>query len=171
LILLAHGAGSDRDHSTLVALAQAFPPCERMDFPYRKAGKKLPDKAEVAVAAIVEAAGKLETPLFLGGRSFGGRMCSLAVAQGLRSAGLILLSYPLHPPGKPDRMRTEHFPLLRCPCLFITGLRDPFGTPAEFELALRPIPGPVTTVWLPGGHEPKNQDAAIVKAVGAWLKG
>jgi predicted alpha/beta-hydrolase family hydrolase len=107
--------------------------------------------------------------LLLGGRSFGGRMCSMAVAEGLPSAGLVLLSYPLHPPGKPDNLRTEHFGSLDVPCLFVSGDKDPFGSPAEFDKAVAAIPGEVTLVWLRGGHDPRSQDDAIVAAVADWL--
>jgi hypothetical protein len=96
-------------------------------------------------------------------------MCSLAVAEGLPAAGLVLLSYPLHPPGKPDKFRTEHFPELMVPCLFVSGDKDPFGSPEELTEATAPIPGPVTHVWLKGGHDPSDQDDAIVTAVREWL--
>ena len=82
------------------------------------------------------AAGVKANRLVLGGRSYGGRMCSMAVAEGQPAAGLVLLSYPLHPPGKPENLRTEHFPDLRVPCLFVSGERDPFGSPAEFDEAV-----------------------------------
>ncbi len=179
-VLLAPGAGADRDHHTLVAVAEAVAPLPtaRMDFPYRKAGRRAPDRAPVAVAAVGEEAAALVSHasiranrLALGGRSFGGRMASLAVAEGLPAAGLILLSYPLHPPGKNDRLRTEHFGALDLPCLFVSGQRDPFGSPDEFDRAVTAIPGPVTQVWLPGGHDPKGQDAAVADAVVAWLAG
>ena len=180
-MLLAPGAGADRDHHTLLALEDGLAPLPvgRMDFPYRKAGKRAPDRAPVAVAAVVEeaealvaAAGVDPAQLVLGGRSFGGRMCSMAVAEGLPAAGLVLISYPLHPPGKPDRLRIEHLPQLTVPCLFVSGTRDPFGTPAELEAHTAAIPGPVTHVWVDGkGHDLKNQDAAIVDAVQEWLAG
>ena len=127
----------------------------------------LREEAELLCAS----AGVKPARLVLGGRSYGGRMCSLAVAEGLPAAGLVLLSYPLHPPGKPDNLRTEHFPALALPCLFISGERDPFGSPAEFDEAVQAIPGPVTQVWLPGGHDPRNQDEAIAAAVKDWLGG
>jgi predicted alpha/beta-hydrolase family hydrolase len=176
-LLLAPGAGSDRNHPTLVTITEGLSlPSERMDFPYRKAGRKAPDRAPVAVAAVVEAAGALlrsagvvPGELVLGGRSFGGRMCSLAVAEGLPAKGLVLLSYPLHPPGKPDQLRVEHFPQLRLPCLFISGQRDPFGTPEEFQRELAAIPGAVTQVWLPGDHDPKGKDPSILAAVKEWI--
>jgi predicted alpha/beta-hydrolase family hydrolase len=98
-------------------------------------------------------------------------MCSMAVAEGLPAAGLVLLSYPLHPPGKPDNLRVEHFGALDVPVLVVSGDRDPFGRPDEFDKHLAAIPGPVTTVWLRGGHDPRNQDAAIAATVVDWLTG
>ena len=89
-----------------------------MDFPYRLAGKSVPDKPEVLVASVVEEAAALVAEggfgpdrLFAGGRSMGGRICSMAVAEGMPAAGLVLVSYPLHPPGKPDRAPHRAFRL------------------------------------------------------------
>jgi hypothetical protein len=85
-------------------------------------------------------------------------------------AGLVLICYPLHPPGKPENLRVEHLPRLTMPCLFVSGTRDAFGTPAELEQWTSTIPGPVTHVWLEGkGHDLKGADAAIAAAVTAWL--
>ncbi len=185
-LLLTPGAGADREHHTLVAVADAARTAglvtaagvERVDFPYRLAGKRAPDRAPVAVAHLVEQAGVLvrrtrvaPDRLVLGGRSYGGRMCSMAVAEGLPAAGLVLLSYPLHPPGKPENLRVEHFEHLTCPVLFVSGEKDPFGSPAEFAAHVQAIPGPVTQVWLRGGHDPRNQDDAIADAVTAWIAG
>ena len=95
----------------------------------------------------------------------------MAVAEGMPAVGLVLLSYPLHPPKKPENLRTEHFDAIEVPCLFISGDRDPFGTPEEFEQHLPAIKGSVTTVWLEGeGHDPKKADAEIVGAVSGWLE-
>ena len=80
----------------------------------------------------------------------------------------MLLSYPLHPPGAPDKLRTEHFPDLHVPVLFVSGQRDPFGSPEEFAAHLPAIPGEVTTVWLPGGHDPRA-DGPVSVAVADWL--
>jgi predicted alpha/beta-hydrolase family hydrolase len=97
-------------------------------------------------------------------------MCSMAVAEGLPAAGLVLISYPLHPPGKPDRLRIEHLPQLTVPCLFVSGTRDPFGSPAELEKHAAAIPGPVTHVWLDGkGHDLKGADKIVAETVAAWL--
>ena len=151
-------------------------PVARIDFPYRREGRKAPDRAPKLIACVVEEAGALAaeagvdpSSVVLGGRSMGGRMCSMAVAEGLPAAGLVLLSYPLHPPGKPEKLRTEHLPALDLPCLFVAGRRDPFGTPEEQEAATALIPGPVTHVWLDGGHDPKGQDDVIAAAVADWL--
>lgn len=177
-LLLAPGAGADRTHHTLVAIEEAVAPLPvvRMDFPARRAGRRAPDRAPVAIAAVRrEAAALVEATtidpaaLVLGGRSFGGRMCSLAVAEGLPAAGLVLLSYPLHPPGRPERLRTEHFSALDLPCLFVSGDADPFGAPDELRAAVAAIPGPVTLTWIGRGHDPKGCDAEIAEAVRAWV--
>jgi len=178
-LLLAPGAGADRNHHTLCAVADAMSPLpvERMDFPARKAGRKGVDRAPVAIAAVVEEATQLVSSaklranrLVLGGRSFGGRICSMAVAEGLPAAGLVLLSYPLHPPGKPETLRVEHFASLDLPCLFISGEKDPFGTPAEFRKHLKKIPGDVTFIVVPGAHDPRGQDEAIAEHVRTWVR-
>jgi predicted alpha/beta-hydrolase family hydrolase len=176
--LVTPGAGADRDHHTLVALDQGLKvPVDRVDFPYRKEGRKAPDRAPKAVAHVVDEARAFVAEqriranrLVLGGRSYGGRMCSMAVAEGLPAAGLVLLSYPLHPPGKPEQPRVEHFPQLEVPCLFVSGTSDAFGSPDELESAAEVIVGPVTFAWLKGGHDPRNQDDANVEIVGDWLR-
>lgn len=176
-LLLTPGAGADRDQSTLVALDEGLKlPVERIDFPYRQAGRKAPDRAPVAVEHIMGAAADLvarerirANRLVLGGRSYGGRMCSMAVAEGLRAAGLLLLSYPLHPPGKPEKLRVEHFPQLEVPCLFVLGERDPFAAPDELERETAKIPGPVELAFVAGAHAPKGQDERIVELVADWL--
>jgi predicted alpha/beta-hydrolase family hydrolase len=171
-VFLTPGAGSTRDHSSLVAIEAALAPMKviRHDFPYRRAGKKSPDRAPVAIADINEA---VPGPGWvLGGRSFGGRMCSMAVADGLKAAGLVLICYPLHPPGKPERSRTEHLPRITVPCLFVSGTRDAFGTPTELEAATKAIPGPVEHVWVEGkGHDLKGSDALLAETVTRWVRG
>ena len=185
-LLLAPGAGSDRDHRTLVRIEAAVAPLPtaRMDFPYRREGRRAPDRAPKLVAAVVEEAAALgqragvaQGALVLGGRSMGGRMGSLAVAEGLPAAGLVLLSYPLHPPGRPEGLRVEHFPALDVPCLFVSGTRDPFAAPADLEAHTAAIPGPVSHVWIDGaGHDVKDLksrpgEAQVVDAVVDWLAG
>jgi len=179
-VLITPGAGAGRDQPSLVAIEKALEPVlvERMDFPYRLAGRSRPDRTEVLVAAVREGAAALAertglapARLVLGGRSMGGRICSMAVAEGLPAAALVLLSYPLHPPGRPDKLRIEHFPSLTVPCLFLGGTQDPFGTPEELERHTAAIPGPVTHLWLDGaGHAPRGRDAEIGQIVNAWLR-
>ena len=179
-VLLAHGAGSDKDHPALLAIEAALDPLPvvRFDFPYRqRGGHRPPDRAPVLVAAVVAEADALAahigaTPerLVLGGRSMGGRMCSMAVADGLSAAGLVLVGYPLHPPGRPERLRTEHLSALHVPCLFVSGTRDPFATPDELESATAAIPGPVTHRWIEGGrHELRGADDEVAAIVAAWI--
>lgn len=179
-LLLTPGAGSSREHSSLVAIERAVAPLpvERHDFPYRREGRKAPDRAPKAIADVRETAGRLAEraavepgTIVLGGRSFGGRMCSMAVAEGLPAAGLVLISYPLHPPGKPENLRVEHLPSLEVPCLFVSGTRDAFGTPEELERHTKAIVGPVTHVWIDGkGHDLRGADAAVADAVVTWLR-
>jgi predicted alpha/beta-hydrolase family hydrolase len=191
-LLLFPGAGSSSANPALVAIERAVGPlaCERADFPYRLAGRKAPDRPPILLSTVRQHAAALADRLavatgnlVLGGRSMGGRMCSIVAAGGtdgaqptddpaLPVAGLALVSYPLHPPGRPDRPRTEHLPRLTVPCLFVHGTRDPFGSPDELEEATLTIPGPVTHVWIDGGrHELKGADTTVAEAVRDWLGG
>lgn len=180
-LVLAPGASAGRDQPALVSIDDAVSATgvrvARIDFPYRLAGRRAPDRPPVLLATVVDAAQTLAATLrvaprriALGGRSMGGRMCSMAVADGLRAAALVLVSYPLHPPGRPDRLRTEHFAALEVPCLFLSGTRDAFGSPAELEAATATIPGPVTHVWLEGGdHGLRGKDAQVAATVRDWV--
>ena len=179
-LLLTPGAGSDRTHPTLVALDDALEvTVERIDFPYRREGRRAPDRAPKLIQCVIDEANALvdrlgigADQLLLGGRSMGGRICSMAVAEGLPAAGLVLLSYPLHPPGKPERLRVDHFPELHVPCLFVSGDRDPFGTPDEFASHVPAIPGEVTMEWVEGGrHDVKGRDDELVETVKGWVDG
>jgi len=179
-LLLTPGASASRDQPALVAIDEAVSAggvaVERMDFPYKLAGRRAPDRPPVLVAAVVEGAARLAAAgvapgrVALGGRSMGGRICSMAVAEGLACLGLVLVSYPLHPPGRPGKLRVEHFPRLGVPCLFVSGTRDAFATPDELEAQTAAIPGPVSHVWLEGGdHGLRGREAAVAAAVAAWL--
>lgn len=180
-LILAPGASAGRDQPALVAIDEAVSAAgvrvERIDFPYRLAGRRAPDRPPVLLATVVEAAAGCARAwhlapgrIALGGRSMGGRMCSMAVAEGLGAAALVLVSYPLHPPGKPERLRTEHFAALDVPCLFVSGTRDAFGSPRELEAATAAIPGPVTHSWVDGGgHGLRGKDAQVARAVRDWV--
>ncbi len=180
-VVLTPGASAGRDQPALVAIDRAVSvtgvTVERIDFPYRLQGRRAPDKPPVLVAAAASAARALadalrvpQDAIALGGRSMGGRMCSMAVAEGLPAAALILVSYPLHPPGKPENARTAHFDAIGVPCLFVSGTRDAFGTPDELVAATAAIPGEVTHVWIEGGdHGLRGKDERVAGSVVAWL--
>jgi predicted alpha/beta-hydrolase family hydrolase len=161
-VLLAHGAGSDMHGEALVtvadALAMAKIPSLRFNFPYRSAGRNAPDRAKVLDAATREAAAELakrsKLPperLVLGGRSMGGRYCSLVVGDAddpVPALGLVMLSYPLHAAGKPDRPRADHFPAIRVPILFVSGTRDSMAGKAELTKAAKAVRGEVAFHWI-----------------------
>ncbi len=150
-IVLAHGAGSNSNAKIMVVLAEAFAAAGidalRIDLPFRQArasGSPHPSTSARDREGLLEATRLFRAyqRVYLGGHSYGGRQASmLAAEQPDAAAALLLLSYPLHPPGKADQMRTAHFPNLRTPCLFVHGTRDPFGTPDEMREALGLIPG------------------------------
>jgi hypothetical protein len=161
-VLLAHGAGADMHANALTAFSDAFVAAEipvmRFNFPYRSAGKKAPDRPAVLDAATRDAALDLakrtKLPpdrLVLGGRSMGGRYASLAVGAAedpLAALGLLLLAYPLHPAGKPDQLRVEHFPRVRVPVLFVSGTRDSLGEQRAIKQHARKIKAPVAFHWI-----------------------
>ncbi len=189
-LLLAPGAGAGRDQPSLVAIddraTAAGVAVVRMDFPYRKAGRRAPDRPPVLMAAVVAEARALAEragPVVVGGRSMGGRICSMVVAavaeggagegmdDGFAAAAVVLISYPLHPPGRPEQRRDAHFPNLAVPCLFVSGTRDAFATPLELEAATATIPGPVTHHWVEGGdHGLRRRDAVVAEVVVGWLE-
>jgi len=164
-VLLAHGAGADMNAAALTvvadALAAARIPSLRFDFPYRRAGRRAPDRAPVLQAAVREAVAELakraKLPpdrLVLGGRSMGGRIASMVAGDPddpVPALGLTLLGYPLHPPGKPETLRVEHFPRLTMPVLFVSGTRDAFGTPTELKRHAKKIKGDVSFNWVDTG--------------------
>ncbi len=181
-VVLFPGAGSSSSHSSLVAMHDALSPLPvaRHDFPYRIAGKPFPDKAPVLLASVKEhvlafagSLGVSTSKIVIGGRSMGGRMCSMAVADEenpLLVAGLVLVSYPLHPPKKPDALRIEHLPRVSVPTLCVSGTKDNFGTPQELEDAFSVVPGVVTWSWIDNGrHELAKADAEVAQRVVKWV--
>jgi predicted alpha/beta-hydrolase family hydrolase len=181
-LLLYPGAGSDRDHASLRAVEArlgASARTERLDFPYRKEGRRAPDRAPKLMAAIRDDLARFPRrrgAVVMGGRSMGGRMTTMVAADVdgagpvARLAGLVLICYPLHPPGKPDRLRVEHLPDISVPCLFISGTRDPFGRPDELSEWTATIGAPVEHVWIEGGrHDLKGADEAIAGAIGDFV--
>ncbi len=179
-LVLTPGASARRDQSGLVAIDHAVTRLgivvERVEFPGQAAGRRRPDPPEVCIRTVRTAASELAGRLGLaadrvavGGRSMGGRMCSMAVAEGLEVAALVLISYPLHPPGRPDRLRTAHFPDLHVPCLFVSGRRDAFGTPDELERETAAIPAPVALVLVDGDHSLRRREVEVADTVVGWL--
>lgn len=172
-LVLTHGAGSNAAAPLLVAVADAF--CEagitvlRCDLPFRQArphGPPFPamapqDRAGLARAVLLLRA-RLPGKVYLGGHSYGGRQATLLAAQQPDlTAGLLLLSYPLHPPRRPADLRTAHFPQLTNPAVFVHGTRDPFGSIDEMRTALELIPGPHEIVPIDGaGHDLGGKAAA-----------
>jgi hypothetical protein len=160
-VLLAHGAGADMNAKALTvtadALADVKVPSLRFDFPYKAAGRRSPDRPPVLEASVRDAVRELtkrtKLPpdrLVLGGRSMGGRICSMVAATD-GALALALLGYPLHPPGKPENLRVDHFAKLRMPVLFVSGTRDAFGTPEELKRHAKAITGRVTFEWIETG--------------------
>ena len=151
-LILAHGAGSNAQSPLLVAVAGAFAEAGltvlRIDLPFRQArphGPPFPAVAAKDRQGIRRAAElmrrSLQGRVFLGGHSYGGRQATMLAAEEPELAsGLVLLSYPLHPPRKPEQKRDAHFPKLQTPALFVHGSRDPFGSPKEMQEALKLIP-------------------------------
>jgi predicted alpha/beta-hydrolase family hydrolase len=160
-LVITHGAGANCSAPLLVALADAFAATGwlvlRCDLPFRQVrphgpprGSAVGDqqglrRAVVAVKAITPG------PIFLGGHSYGGRQASmLAASERSLIAGLLLLSYPLHPPTQPANLRTAHFPRLFTPALFVQGTRDTFASIAELEAAMKLIPAPTKLLAVEG---------------------
>ena len=171
-LLLTPGAGGGADHHTLVALEAGLGVAvRRVKVPQRTASEAAVSFVSEQTHELAEDLGVATSELAIGGRSFGGRVCSMAVACGLDVGALVLLSYPLHPPGKPDKLRVDHFGEIDVPCLFVSGTRDPFGTPEELGAHVGKIAGPVTTHWIDGAaHAPRPPaDDEIVRVVGDWL--
>jgi predicted alpha/beta-hydrolase family hydrolase len=164
-LALTHGAGSNASAPLLVSLSRAF--CEaglmvlRYDLPFRVAGVGPTSPAVQArdregVARAVQALRRqVKGRVFAGGHSYGGRQTAMIAAERPDLAdGLVLLSYPLHPPKKPDQLRTTFFPEWRTPALFVHGTRDPFGTVEELRSAIERIPARVDLLAVEGaGHD------------------
>lgn len=165
-LVLTHGAGGNCNAPLLVALGETFAASGytvlRCDLPFRQErrfGPPYPSSAGRDRAGLKNAANSVRKliagKIFLGGQSYGGRQASMLCAEepGL-AAGLLLMSYPLHPPGKPEQLRTQHLPNLGTPCLFVQGTRDPFGSIEEIEKAISLIPARHELIRVEGaGHD------------------
>jgi predicted alpha/beta-hydrolase family hydrolase len=181
-LVLAHGAGAGMEHPFMSGFTRGLNDdgvaTLRFNFPYREAGRKFPDRPPAAIAtwraAMDEAArqGKAHGdtgPVWAAGKSFGGRMASMAVAEGMDAAGLVYLGYPLHPPGKPEKLRDEHLYGLTLPMLFLQGSRDTFATRELLEGVVSRIGTSAVLEWIDGGDHSfavagKKRDAAEIGA-------
>jgi predicted alpha/beta-hydrolase family hydrolase len=164
-LVLTHGAGGNMDAPLLVAVAEAFAARDvsvlRCNLPYRQVRPNGPPSPHGAArdreglrAALSVLCEHAQGRLFLGGHSYGGRMASMLVAaEPSLVSGLLLQSYPLHPPGKPKDMRTAHLADIRVPTLFVHGATDPFGSPEELAAARPLIPAPTAALQVHGGHD------------------
>ncbi|MET0725987.1 MAG: alpha/beta family hydrolase [Leifsonia sp.] len=159
-IVVAHGAGSGLEHPFLVGFTDALNELGvatlRFNFPYREAGRRFPDRPPLAIAtwraAMDAATARADgSPVWASGKSFGGRMASMAVAEGMPAAGLVYLGYPLHPPGHPEKIRDAHLYGISVPELFVEGTRDPFIGVELLESVVERI-GPSASIrWIEGG--------------------
>jgi predicted alpha/beta-hydrolase family hydrolase len=203
-LIVAHGAGAGQTSPFLVraatGLAERGITAATFDFPYITAGRSAPDRAPVLEAAWRAAIDAARTrigalPLFIGGKSMGGRIASHVASQrgsgtlppqraqnarrGPRLAGLVFFGYPLHPPGKPDQRRDAHLPAIAEPMLFIQGSRDPFGTGDEIRAllgslqhaTLHEIAGGDHSFKVPGGKA-KQEPAflEVIDTAAAWMQ-
>jgi hypothetical protein len=179
-LVLTHGAGSDCGAPLLIAVAARF--CAagttvlRCDLAFRRARAKGPPSPATAAGdraglrdAVAVLGEKISGPIYLGGHSYGGRQASmLAAEEPAVAAALLLLSYPLHPPLKPAQLRTQHFPKLAVPALFVHGTKDAFGTVAELATAIGAIPAPTRVIAIDGaGHDLKRGKFDLDAAVAA----
>ena len=186
-IVLAHGAGGDCASPLLVATARAFAAAGlaalRIDLPYRQRRPKGPpspataaeDRAglKAAVAALRDIVG---AEVLMGGHSYGGRQSTMLAAEAPGvAAGLVLLAYPLHPPGKPEQWRFQHFSQIRVPAVFVHGTSDPFGSVDEMRKAVAALPRAARLIVVKGaGHDlgrGRFDPAAVVEAALAGMPG
>ena len=185
-VIFFPGAGTNANHQSLVAienhLKQSQPTLNvrRVDFAYRIAGKSFPDRAPVLIEtvrnAVLDAAKDWScatNQIVIGGRSMGGRMCSMAVAKTERKldvAALVCICYPLHPPKQPEKLRTDHLSRINVETLFVSGTRDEFGTVDELENATTTIGVSVTHRWIQDArHDLKNRDDEVAELVAHWI--
>lgn len=188
MLVLAHGAGAGQQSGWIVKAARALADrgitCATFDFPYITAGRKVPDRAPVLEAhwrQILETARRAwgEGPLFIGGKSMGGRIASHIAAQVADVNGLVFFGYPLHPPGRRDQRRDTHLPDIAAPMLFVQGSKDAFGNEQEMRelmprlqrATLHLVAGGDHSFKVPGGA--KAQQPAFDEAISAaadWMR-
>ncbi len=161
VFLLAHGAGAGMDHEFIDyfhrALVRAGFVAVKFNFPYKDEGRKAPDRQAVLektferVLQEVRSHHSSATRVWIGGKSMGGRIASYLAAAGVAIQGAFFLGYPLHPPRRPGTLRTDHFPRLKCPLLFIQGSRDALCDLELLRRELTKVPGPASLHVIQGG--------------------
>lgn len=174
-VVLTHGAGGSRESPMLIRICDEWARrgwlAVRYDLPYRRRRPKGPPSGSSTadLAGIAEAVEWAHAsgrgPVVAGGHSYGGRLTSMAVASGTPVGALTLFSYPLHPPGKPERARTEHLPDITAPTVFTQGSADPFGTIAEIRAAADLLAGPVEIVEITGARHDLGSKTLDVPAL------
>lgn len=185
--MCAHGAGGHKDDRGMMQLDKALGSrgfeVVRFDFPYREAGSSRPDLMPVlkeSIAFVVARVREERTPkrLIIGGRSMGGRAASMLAAEGFACDGLLLLAYPLHPAGKPEKLRDAHLPRIRVPVLCLNGTRDALCRRDLMEQAVAAVQARWTMHWLEGAdhsfHVLKSSgrtDAQVLEEVGEASEG
>jgi hypothetical protein len=196
-LLLAHGAGAGHDHPWMQGTAERLAghgiSVATFDFPYKAAGRKLPDRGPVLEQAFLDAweelwaaltgqnAGASRAPhVFAGGKSMGGRIASQAAPRLTPPpAGLVFFGYPLHPPGRPADRRDRHLSLVGRPMLFLHGTRDPFGSPEELQALADRLPGATLALADGGDHSlvtgrgrgATGAPDVVVTTAAAWMRG
>lgn len=183
-LVWAHGAGGSMDHPTVVGIAEGLAATGievvRFNFPYREQGRKAPDKQdrlEACYWGVAEAARSGEGPPYLGGGSMGGRIASHIVSGGFPAAGLVFQSYPLHPPGKPERLRDTHLQTITVPMLFVSGTKDDFASGDLLDRTVAGLPS-ATLRRIEGashglkvkGRAPVEVIAEVVAVIAAWIR-
>ena len=187
LLVLGHGAGAGQRHPFMVSMAHHLSAqgisTMTFDFPYMRERRKVPDRAPILEGAFreaIDAATKWAPglPLFIGGKSMGGRMATHLGAQGIDGLeGIIVFGYPLHPPGKPDQPRVAHLPSIAVRMLIVQGEKDTFGTPDELRPVLKTMNASVTMhVVAKGDHSlsvrgRKDTLDEVAGVVVSWIEG
>lgn len=185
VVLLAHGAGTGQDHPLIVGLAEALAATglavATFAYPFTEVGRRRPDPParllEVHSTVLEWTATATGRQVVMAGRSMGGRMATMLAAEGAATVGLVLYAYPLHPAGRPDRLRVDHLPAVGVPMLFFQGSRDALSRPELFDRHVRPLPT-VTVVDLDGadhsfrvpGTPPAEINRRLAAATSDWIR-
>ena len=185
VVLLAHGAGTDQDHTLVVSLAEGLASrglvTVTFNYPYTEAGRRAPDRAPKLLACHRDVAAWIRDAhgpdVVFAGRSMGGRMASMLAAEGESMIGLVLYAYPLHPAGKPDRLRAEHLSAIEVPMLFFQGTRDALASSDLFDRHIRSLPrADVREIegadhsWRVRGRTLEDVVGDVVDASATWIR-